>query len=413
MNTIEKLCFINRFTQEEVAEEVRPTLHEGRLGKPGEDVRLNGSIDRRCRETEPVYASRPVQTTRQADLPIYHAVMPGGKRIVLLKTLLTTACERDCYYCSCRAGRDFQRSSFSPDELARAFMSLVQGGIVQGLFLSSSVAGGGVHTQDRLIASAEILRVRLGFRGYIHLKIMPGAEKAQVERAMQLADRVSINLEAPNPHRLTELAPHKIFFEELFRPLEWVEEIRREQPGGRGWNGHWPSTTTQFVVGGVGEADLELLQTTEILFKRARLARAYFSRFNPIRGTPLENRPAENPWRTHRLYQASYLMHDYGFDLEELPFDRAGCLPLETDPKLVWARQNLSEAPLEINRLDRRELMRIPGIGPRGAQAILAARRQGKIKGIEGLKRLGIAADRAAPFVLLDGKRPPKQERLF
>ncbi len=59
---------------------------------------------------------------------------------------------------------------------------------------------------------------------------MPGAEKAQVERVMQLADRVSVNLEAPNTERLARLAPHKQFLEELLRPLKWIDEIRRSQP---------------------------------------------------------------------------------------------------------------------------------------------------------------------------------------
>ena len=98
--------------------------------------------------------------------------------------------------------------------------------MVGGLLLSSGVAGGGVQTQDRLIATAEILRGKYQYRGYMHLKIMPGAEKEQVFRVMQLADRVSINLEAPNTERLAKLAPHKVFIEELLQPLKWVEEFR-------------------------------------------------------------------------------------------------------------------------------------------------------------------------------------------
>lgn len=100
---------------------------------------------------------------------------------------------------------------------------------------------------------------------------MPGAERGQVERAMQLADRVSINLEAPNAGRLARLAPHKMFFEELLQPLKWVEEIRRTQPAWKFWNGRYPSTVTQFVAGGADETDLELLITTNWLMKNARL----------------------------------------------------------------------------------------------------------------------------------------------
>ncbi|MBI4771287.1 MAG: radical SAM protein [Chloroflexi bacterium] len=351
--------------------------------------------------------------SKKDSLGVHQAVMPGGRRIALLKTLLTSACERDCYYCPFRAGRDYRRATFKPDEMARTFAELHRTGVAQGLFLSSGIAGGGMRTQDRLLATAEVLRHKLDYRGYLHLKIMPGAERDQVERAMQLADRVSINLEAPNPERLLQLAPQKTFFEELLRPLQWVEEIRRAQPAHQGWNGRWPSSVTQFVVGGAGESDLEILSTTERLYRDARLARAYFSAFSPVRDTPLENRPAENLLREHRLYQSSFLLRDYGFDLEELPFTPGGSLPLEADPKLAWAQAHLSEAPVEVNRAERRDLLRIPGVGPRGVEAILAARRRGRLRELRDLRALGVVAGRAAPFILLDGRRPARQLSLF
>jgi predicted DNA-binding helix-hairpin-helix protein len=350
---------------------------------------------------------------KAANLPIARAVMPGGKTIALLKTLQTSACERDCYYCCFRAGRDFRRATFSPDEMAQAFMTLHRAGAVEGLFLSSGVAGGGMRTQDKLLDTVEILRRKMGFRGYVHLKIMPGAERAQVEQAMRLADRVSVNLEAPNTARLAKLAPHKVFMEELLRPLQWVEDIRRSRPGIQGWNGRWPSTTTQFVVGGAGESDLELLSTTAYLNKQVRLARAYFSRFKPVENTPLENQPATDPWREHRLYQASFLLRDYGFELEELPFVQDGNLPLGTDPKLAWAQVHLSEAPLDLDRAERSQLLRIPGIGPKSAQAILSARSKGRLHGLGELRALGVRVERAIPFVLLDGRRPARQLALF
>jgi predicted DNA-binding helix-hairpin-helix protein len=275
------------------------------------------------------------------------------------------------------------------------------------------MVGGGIRTQDRLIDTAEILRHKLGFRGYIHLKIMPGAERAQVERAMQLADRISINLEAPNDNRLAILAPHKQFSEELLQPLKWAEEIRRNQSGYRGWRGHWPSSVTQFVAGGSGESDLELLTTTDYLYHRLGLRRAYFSPFSPIKNTPLENQSPTPVLREHRLYQASFLLRDYGFDLEELPFEADGRLPVQTDPKLAWAQKNLSETPIEVNQADRQILMRVPGIGAKGAEAILRARRQAKIRDASALKKLGVLGERAAPFLLFDGKRLAYQIRLF
>jgi predicted DNA-binding helix-hairpin-helix protein len=333
---------------------------------------------------------------------VHRAVMPGGKRIALLKTLLTSACERDCAYCAFRSGRDGRRATFSPDELARLFLQLHRQGVAEGIFLSSGVAGGGPNTQNRILATAEILRQSYNFRGYIHLKIMPGAERDQIAAAMALADRVSVNLEAPNADRLATLAPHKQFDQELLQRLRWIEEIRREM--GRG-----PSSTTQFVVGAVDERDVELLSTTAFLHRQAGLARAYFSSFSPVSNTPLEDRPASPPQREHRLYQSSFLLRDYGFSVEELPFNADGNLPLEIDPKLLWARQNLSEAPVELNVAGREMLLRVPGIGPTGAERILAARRQGRLRDLSDLRRMRIVADRAAPFILLDGHRPARQ----
>jgi predicted DNA-binding helix-hairpin-helix protein len=243
---------------------------------------------------------------------------------------------------------------------------------------------------------------------------MPGAEKAQVERAMLLADRVSINLEAPNTERLSRLAPHKVFMEELLQPLRWVEEIRRSTLPNKAFNGRWPSTVTQFVAGGSDESDLELLTTTAWLNKNVRLKRAYFSAFHPIADTPLENKAPTDPMREHRLYQASFLLRDYGFDLEEMPFALGGNLPLSIDPKMAWAQTNLAHHPLEINKAERFQLMRVPGIGAKGAEAIIIARRRGKLHDPAALHTLGISApDRAAPFLLFDGKQASYQMTLF
>ena len=319
---------------------------------------------------------------------VHPAVLPNGQHIKLLKTLLTSACERDCYYCPFRAGRNFRRATFQPEEFARLFIMLTQKRVAEGIFLSSGITGGGIHTQDKLLDAADILRHKHGFKGYIHLKIMPGAERSQVERAMQLADRVSVNLEAPNDNRLAMLAPHKQFTGELLQPLKWIEEIRHTQPSYKGWNRHWPSSVTQFVA-------------------------AYFSPFNPIEGTPLENQMPTPVIREHRLYQASFLLRDYGFDLEELPFELDGRLPVQIDPKLAWAQKNLAESPIEINQAERYSLMRVPGIGAKGADAILRTRRHVKIRDVTTLKKMGVFTERAAPYLLLDGRRASYQPALF
>lgn len=408
MNALDTLVELSSQMELEHAEESRapesaPGLHERRTsGAKSADGARSHSTKPSC-----------FTPKEQRAAFVHPAQLPNGKQVKLLKTLLSSACERDCYYCPFRAGRDFRRATFKPDEFATMFMKLNQANIAEGIFLSSGIAAGGANTQNKILDTAEILRKKFGFRGYMHLKIMPGAEKGQVERAMQLADRVSINLEAPNTERLAKLAPHKIFIEELFRPLKWVEEIRRSQPAYKFWNGKYPSTVTQFVAGGADESDLELLTTTDWLMKNVRLKRAYFSAFHPISDTPLENKPAVDPLREHRLYQASFLLRDYGFDLEDMPFLQNGNLPLPTDPKLAWAQMNLTGKPVEINRAEKKDLLRVPGIGLKGAEAILSARRIGKLRDLTALRKLGIVVARAAPFLLLDGRRPAAQLALF
>lgn len=364
---------------------------------------------------EDTHCPQPVQTCRTAEsLNVSHALLPNGKQISLLKTLLSSACERNCNYCAFRSGRDFRRVHFSPDEMAQSFILAHRAGLVQGLFLSSGVAGSAVRSQDNLIATAEVLRQKYHFTGYIHLKLMPGSEYAQVERSMQLANRVSLNLEAPNLLRLEKLAPRKAFFDELLQPLKWVEEIRKTQPAHKGFTGRWPSMTTQFVVGAVGETDLEILSTTASLHNELNLGRTYFSAFRPVPDTPFEALSPTPPLRQHRLYQASFLLRDYGFDLEDLPFEQATSnLPLTTDPKLAWARQNLTGNPLELNQADRHELLRLPGIGPQKADAILLARRKGLFQSEAILSSLGIDLPRLSPFILIDGKQPNRQLSLW
>ncbi|MEZ4519258.1 MAG: radical SAM protein [Chloroflexota bacterium] len=223
---------------------------------------------------------------KRAALGISHAALPNGRTIPLLKTMLTTACERNCNYCPFRAGRNYRRVTFTPDEMAGAFMTMQRADMVEGLFLSSGIIGGGPRIQDKLLDTVDILRNKHQFRGYIHLKVMPGSERDQVRRAMQLADRLSVNLEGATPDRLRFLAPLKQFVDELLTPLRWMEEIRQEELPHDTWNGRWPSSTTQFVVGAAGESDVELLSITEYLLRQLRLRRTYYSAFRPLMNTP-------------------------------------------------------------------------------------------------------------------------------
>ncbi len=345
-------------------------------------------------------------------LPIYHAALPGGRRAPLLKAMMTTTCDRHCRYCAFHPATNIPRIEFNAEEMASLFMQLYRSGRVQGLFLSSGVTRGGANAQNLILDTASILRQKYAYRGYLHLKIMPGAEHGQVLQAMQLADRVSANLEAPNARRLKALAPAKRFESELLKPLQWIEQLRASHPRSC-FNQQWPSSSTQFVVGAAGETDLEILQASQQLFNHLKLARIYYGAFSPQPGTPFENLPPEQPAREHHLYQASMLLKHYHFDVEELPYDPAGNLPPAVDPKLALAQKTLSHDPVEVNTAPYEKLLRIPGIGPTGARSIIAARKTRAIRELSQLSRLGIAAARTAPFVLLNGGRPSYQLELI
>src|SRR5436305_4739185 len=334
---------------------------------------------------------------------------PTGKRKIL-KAMVTTACQMNCHYCPFRAGRSkMKRLTFTPDELASGLDTMQQAGQVQGMFLSSGIIKVRVTTQDKIIDTAEIVRERYGYRGYLHLKVMPGIEYDQLYRLMQLADRVSVNLEGPTQERLNALAPKKDFQRELLRMLQLAEQIRREHPYQK-----LAGTVTQFVVGAVGDTDLELLSLSNRLYRQYGLTRAYYSGFSPVSQTPFENLPATDPLREHRLYQASFLLRDYGWKVEDLPFMSNGNMLLDVDPKRAWAERYLQEAPIEIMRASRDQLLRIPGIGPVGAGAILKARRLGKLISFTDLRKLGIRApEQASPYILLSGQRPLAQLSLF
>ena len=234
---------------------------------------------------------------------IYPAALPDGKRVRVLKVLMTNICEKNCYYCGVRASRDVPRTTFTPDELAQAFDRLFRADLVDGLFLSSGICAGADRAMERMLATVELLRVHYGFPGYVHLKLLPGSSDSHIERALQLAHRVSVNLEAPNADRLAAIAPRKDFYEELARPMRIAKKLIDDSGGRLAPAGQ----TTQFVVGASGEPDLEILSTTARLYHELDLRRAYFSAFQPVPGTPLDALESTPAWREHRLYQADWL----------------------------------------------------------------------------------------------------------
>lgn len=351
-------------------------------------------------------AASPLETPKA--LPCISEVSTPTGTKPILKAMITTACERNCFYCPFRAGRNkTQRITFTPDEMAKSFDALQRAQVVDGLFLSSGIIKGSVTTQDKILDTAELLRHRYNYRGYLHVKIMPSAEYDQIRRAMQLANRVSVNLEGATEARLRQLAPQKDYWGELFQRLQWISQLRERE-------GLRASVVTQFVVGAVGDTDLELLGTSEKLSRRLNLQRTYYMAFSPVMQTPFEGLPATAKQREHRLYQASFLLRDYGWEFEDLNFEENGNLSLAVDPKAAWAANHLQHTPIEINQARRTDLLRIPGIGPKSADAILVARRRQPLTELTHLRAVGVREpERAAPYILLNGRRPLQQLSLF
>jgi predicted DNA-binding helix-hairpin-helix protein len=341
---------------------------------------------------------------------IYPAALPSGQRVPMLKVLQQAGCERNCAYCAERCGGEGRDAlSFSPDDLARIVVDLFAERRIFGLFLSSAIRKGAVATMDQMLATAEILRHRMRYRGYLHLKIVPGCRADQVERAMELATRVSVNLEAPTAARLAEIAPTKLLTEHILAPMRQVADAVAQ---GRFRHS---GQTTQLVVGAGEETDLEIARAASWLYRKLHLARVYYSAFQPIPGTPLADRPPTAFLREHRLYQVDFLLRRYGFAIEEIIFDPQGRLPAEADPKTLWARAHPERFPLEVNTARIEDLVRVPGIGPTSARRLLALRRSGRLRDLEALRACGTSWRVAAPYLLLDGRSPraPVQLPLF
>jgi predicted DNA-binding helix-hairpin-helix protein len=193
----------------------------------------------------------------------------------------------------------------------------------------------------------------------------------------------------------------------LLQPMRWAKQFRDQGLGAKA------GLTTQFVVGAAGESDYEIMRTVDQLYRESGLTRGYFSAFQPISGTPLETLSATPPLREHRLYQSDYLFRRYGFALQDLTFDDSGNLCTDMDPKMAWARRHPEFFPVEINRASREQLLRVPGIGPRSATRILRIRGRDQFRHIEDLRATGAVASRAAPFILLGGRRAPLQLPLW
>jgi predicted DNA-binding helix-hairpin-helix protein len=334
---------------------------------------------------------------------IYPAHVPGKGEVGILKVLQSNICRNHCTYCAFAAQRNTERHTLSPEELAGIFIRLYRSGAVYGLFLSSGIRDNPDLSMDRMIATADILRRRYRYSGYIHIKLLPGSSTGAVRDACMLADRVSLNLESPKLEQLTSIAPEKRKREEFLGPLKAAGNYIRS--GGR-----VKSQTTQFVVGIGRETDAELLDTSVFLYKRLRVYRSYFSAYQPV--DPGSVQPVQDNvlLREHRLYQSDYLVREYGFSLNEMVFDGKGMLPGETDPKTAWALMNPGFYPVEVNTAAKEDLLRVPGIGPVSAGRIMKLRKKGKIRNPKDLKRTGAWTTRASRFLEFAGK-PGEEDR--
>lgn len=316
-------------------------------------------------------------------VPIYESAAKGGC-VPMLKTLLSSNCKNECAYCTFRSGRTVQRMTWETSKLADVTMHLWQQRKICGLFLSSSVSNDPDLVTEQQLETLRILRKR-GHTGYVHLRLMPGVSRFYVKEAVELADRVGVNLEATNADDFDELCPNKGGFNEaILKRLTWiVNEVERSKSGhayskfGFGRSG----VDTQMIVGALDDNDWQYVQTTEWLYSTHSLKRVYYSSFEPIAQTPLEKRASSPKYREHRLYQCSFLMRDYGFKADTLApiIDDKGFLP-NADPKLTLAKNEADMFPLDPNTATYYELVRIPRVGPLTAKKIMQARNNRKIR---------------------------------
>jgi len=322
---------------------------------------------------------------------------PDGKARPVFRTLMSSKCEWNCAYCPLRAGSDLPRAALTPEELAKVFLPRFEKGVVQGLFLSTGVDGGTHGATSRMLDGIEHLRKHHSYAGYVHLKLLPGASLSEVERAARLADRLSLNLEAPSAERLARVSPERDWAGDLITRLIWARDWQRAGLLKSG-------LATQFVVGAAGESDRELLTTTTWLYRELDLRRVYFGAFRPARDTPLENQAPTPFVREQRLKEADWLLRHYGFAPPELPYDAAGDLPLHIDPKLAWALAHPELFPIELNTADQELLLRVPGLGPLSIRRIIRLRREGQFRDPTQLKGLGGAVARAQDFLTFSGR---------
>ncbi len=335
---------------------------------------------------------------------ICHSYTPDGRCISLLKILLTNYCMYDCKYCVNRISSDVERARFTVEEVVKLTLDFYMRNYIEGLFLSSGIVRDSDYTMEQLIAVAKTLRLGHGYRGYIHLKTIPGASDPLLAEAGLYADRLSVNIELPTVADLASLAPEKDrvglernMDEVQTRTLEFKEDKKRGlkppvfAPAGQ---------STQMIVGATETPDKDILLTSSTLYDKYRLRRVYYSAFSPIPHADARL-PGKSPplLREHRLYQADWMLRFYHYTVDELANDATPNLEIDVDPKTAWALRNPGYFPLDVNRASREQLLRIPGFGVRTVNTVLKTRRYRRLR-LEDVLRLKVAWKRAKPFVI-------------
>lgn len=330
---------------------------------------------------------------------IYPVTLADGGRSTLFKVLLSNVCTNDCKYCPLRENQDIRRCSLRPEETVNVFLDYYNRKQVFGVFLSSGVIGTPDVTMERINAIARILRYKHAFKGYIHLKVIPGASPAAITESVSLASAVSLNIETPGAEYLAKVSQKKDYLRDIIAPIKQISELTA-----KGSRFQRVKQTTQFIVGAAGETDRHIVRYMGGLYDRLNMHRVYFSAYQ--QGLGASDLPAETVQqdhhasltREHRLYQVDFLMRKYGFKDSEIPFE-SDQLSLTTDPKEAWAKLHPERFPVDVNRADKFELLRVPGLGPVVVNRILEMRRQCRISRIEDVARPGKLLSKAKTYL--------------
>lgn len=254
-----------------------------------------------------------------------------------------------------------------------------------------------------------LLRNKYHFNGYVHVKAIPGAAPEVIEQAGYLVDRMSVNLELPTADGLRMLAPNK-HRKSILTPMRQIQNRIQENKNELVLYRNAPrfvagGQSTQMIIGATPESDYQIIQVAESLYQKFDLKRVFYSAFVNVTGDKcLPALPGGPPLlREHRLYQADWLLRFYGFRADELLDEKRSYFNIMLDPKEDWAVRHLEQFPVEVNQAPLEMLLRIPGIGVKSAQRIVAARKSTNLT-FHDLKKIGVVLKRALYFITCSGR---------